>query len=262
MTTLSGTTALVTGASRGLGRASALKLAQAGAQVLVHFSSGAAEADRVVAEIRKGGGRADSVGVDLAAADGPHKLAKRTREIIGDRLDILIANAGVSKAATIEDTTVEDFDRLFAVNVRAPFFLVQQLLPILHEGSCVVLLSSLGARAAVGALSAYSATKGAIDTLVKHFAYVLGARGIRVNAVGAGRRRDRYVELHQDREWAQLRLGHAGAEAHRSARRHRRRRRLPCVRGGELGHRRHHPCRWRLETLIGDPRYGREAPLG
>jgi 3-oxoacyl-[acyl-carrier protein] reductase len=186
MTTLSGKTALVTGASRGLGRASALKLAQAGAQVLIHFSSGAEEAERVVAEIRKGGGRADSVGVDLAAGDGPHKLAKRTREIIGDRLDILVANAGVSKAATIEETTVEDFDRLFAVNVRAPFFLVQQLLPILHEGSCIVLLSSLGARAAVGALSAYSATKGAIDTLVKHFAYVLGARGIRVNGVAPG----------------------------------------------------------------------------
>jgi 3-oxoacyl-[acyl-carrier protein] reductase len=186
MTTLSGKTALVTGASRGIGRASALALAKAGAQVLVHFSSGAEEAERVVAEIRKGGGRADAVGVDLAAADGPHRLAKRTREIIGDRLDILIANAGVSKAATIEDTTVEDFDRLFAVNVRAPFFLVQQLLPILHEGSCIVLLSSLGARAAVGALSAYSATKGPIDTLVKHFAYVLGGHGIRVNAVAPG----------------------------------------------------------------------------
>jgi 3-oxoacyl-[acyl-carrier protein] reductase len=186
MTTLSGKTALVTGASRGIGRASALALAKAGAQVLVHFNSGAEEAERVVAEIRKGGGRADAVGVDLAAADGPHRLAKRTREIVGDRLNILIANAGMSKAATIENTTVEDFDRLFAVNVRAPFFLVQQLLPILHEGSCIVLMSSLGARAAVGALSAYSATKGAIDTMVKHFAYVLGGRGIRVNAVAPG----------------------------------------------------------------------------
>ena len=186
MTALSGKTALVTGASRGLGRASALKLAQAGAQILVHFSSGAAEAERVVTEIRNGGGRADSVGVDLAAADGPHKLAKRTREIIGDRLDILIANAGVSKAATIEDTTVEDFDRLFAVNVRAPFFLVQQLLPILHEGGCIVFVSSLAARAVVGTIPAYAATKGAIDTLVKHFASLLGERGIRVNAVAPG----------------------------------------------------------------------------
>jgi 3-oxoacyl-[acyl-carrier protein] reductase len=104
----------------------------------------------------------------------------------GDRLDILVANAGVSKAATIEDTTVEDFDRLFAVNVRAPFFLVQQLLPILSDGSSIVLISSLAAHASVGALPAYAATKGAIDTLVKHFASALGERGIRVNAVAPG----------------------------------------------------------------------------
>jgi NAD(P)-dependent dehydrogenase (short-subunit alcohol dehydrogenase family) len=83
------------------------------------------------------------------------------RAIIGDRLDILVANAGTSKAASIEDYTVEDFDNLFAVNVRAPFFLVQQLLPIMHEGSSIVLLSSLAARAVVGTLSAYAATKGA-----------------------------------------------------------------------------------------------------
>ena len=72
------------------------------------------------------------------------------------------------------ETTVEDFDSLFAVNVRAPFFLVQQLLPILGEGSSVILLSSLAAHASVGTLSAYAATKGAIDTLVKHFAAALG----------------------------------------------------------------------------------------
>ena len=186
MTTLSGKTALVTGASRGIGRASALALAKAGAQVLVHYGRGAKEAEAVVAQIRKAGGRADAIAADLAAPDGPHKLARQVRTIVGDRLDILVANAGISRAATIEDTTVEDFDSLFAVNVRAPFFLVQQLLPILHEGSSVVLLSSLGARAAVGTLSAYSATKGAVDTLVKHFAFALGARGIRVNAVAPG----------------------------------------------------------------------------
>jgi NAD(P)-dependent dehydrogenase (short-subunit alcohol dehydrogenase family) len=186
MTTLSGKTALVTGASRGIGRASALALAKAGAQVLVHYGRGAKEAQAVVAEIRKAGGRADAVAADLAAPDGPHKLAKQARAIVGDRLDILVANAGTSKAAAIEDYTVEDFDNLFAVNVRAPFFLVQQLLPILHEGSSVILLSSLAARAAVGTLSAYAATKGAVDTLVKHFASVLGARGILVNAVAPG----------------------------------------------------------------------------
>jgi 3-oxoacyl-[acyl-carrier protein] reductase len=186
MPNLSGKTALVTGASRGIGRASALALAAAGAQVLVHYGRGATEADGVVAEIRKPGGRADAVAADLAAADGPHKLAKLTRNIVGDRLDILVANAGVSKSATIEDTTIEDFDKLFAVNVRAPFFLVQQLLPILSKGSCVVLLSSLAARGVVGTTPAYAATKGAIDTLVKHFAAVLGERGIRVNAVAPG----------------------------------------------------------------------------
>jgi 3-oxoacyl-[acyl-carrier protein] reductase len=186
MTNLSGKTALVTGASRGIGRASALALAAAGAQVLVHYSRGASEAEAVVAEIRKAGGRADAVAADLAAPDGAHKLAKQVRKIVGDRLDILVANAGVSKAATIEDTSVEDFDHLFAVNVRAPFFLVQQLLPILGKGSSIVLLSSLGAHASVGTLPAYAATKGAIDTLVKHFASALGERGVRVNAVAPG----------------------------------------------------------------------------
>jgi 3-oxoacyl-[acyl-carrier protein] reductase len=186
MSALSGKTALVTGASRGIGRASALALAKAGAQVLVHYSSGEKEADAVVAEIRKDGGHAEKVGADLRQADGPHVLSKRVRAIVGDRLDILVANAGISKAASIEDTTVEDFDNLFAVNVRAPYFLVQQLLPALCKGSNIIFTSSLAARASVGTLSAYGATKGAIDTLVKHFASALGSRGIRVNAVAPG----------------------------------------------------------------------------
>jgi len=186
MPTLTGKTALVTGASRGIGRAGALALAAAGAQVLVHYGRGAKEAEGVVAEIRKTGGRADAIATDLAAADGASKLARQARSIVGDRLDILVANAGVLKVATIEETTVEDFDKLFAINVRTPFFLVQQLLPILSKGSSIVFLSSLAARAVVGTEPAYAATKGAIDTLVKHFASILGARGIRVNAVAPG----------------------------------------------------------------------------
>jgi 3-oxoacyl-[acyl-carrier protein] reductase len=186
MNNLSGKTALVTGASRGIGRASALALAKAGAQVLVHYGNNEKEADAVVAEIRKTGGRAEKVGADLRQADGPHFLAKRVRAIVGDRLDILVANAGISKAASIEDTSVEDFDNLFAVNVRAPFFLVQQLLPALCKGSTIIFTSSRAAQVSVGALSVYGATKGAVDTLVKHFALALGARGIRVNAVAPG----------------------------------------------------------------------------
>ena len=186
MTNLTGKTALVTGASRGIGRASALALASQGAQVLVHYSSGEKEADAVVAEIRAAGGNAQKVAANLRAADGPHTLAQRVRAVVGHRLDILVANAGVSKAASIEETTVEDFDNLFAVNVRAPYFLVQQLLPVMCKGSSVVLLSSLAARSVVGKLPAYAATKGAVDTLVKHFASALGERGIRVNAVAPG----------------------------------------------------------------------------
>jgi 3-oxoacyl-[acyl-carrier protein] reductase len=186
MSTLSGKTALVTGASRGIGRASALALAKAGAQVLVHYSNSEKEADAVVAEIRDTGGRAEKVGADLRQADGPHMLAERVRAIIGDRLDILVANAGISKSASIEETTIEDFDNLFAVNVRAPFFLVQQLLPALCKGSNIIFTSSIAAHASVGALAAYAATKGAVDTLVRHFASALGPRGIRVNAVAPG----------------------------------------------------------------------------
>src|ERR1700719_1431500 len=186
MAALTSKTALVTGASRGMGRATALALAAAGARVVVHYSRGADEAKSVVDQIRGAGGRADAVAAALPAPDGAHTLAAQVRNLLGDRLDILVANAGISKAATIEDITVEDFDKLVAVNVRAPYFLVQQLLPVLGEGSSVILVSSLGAHAAVGTLSAYAATKGAIDTLVKYFAAALGPRGIRVNAVAPG----------------------------------------------------------------------------
>ena len=186
MTPCNGKTALVTGASRGIGRATAIALATAGAQVLVHYGRNAGEARSVVDQIKAAGGRAEAVGADLADPQGAPKLATKVREIVGERLDILVVNAGISKTATIEEMTVEDFDALFAVNVRAPYFLVQQLLPILKEGSSVVFTSSLAAHAAVGNLSAYAATKGAIDTMVKHFAFILGPKGIRVNAVAPG----------------------------------------------------------------------------
>jgi 3-oxoacyl-[acyl-carrier protein] reductase len=186
MTPCNGKTALVTGASRGIGRAAAIALANAGAQVLIHYGRNAAEARSVVDQIKAAGGRAEAIGADLSDPQCAHKLAAKVREIVGDRLDILVANAGISKAATIEETTIADFDALFAVNVRAPFFLVQQLLPILKEGSSIIFTSSLAAHAAVGNLSAYAATKGAIDTLVKHFALILGSRGVRVNAVAPG----------------------------------------------------------------------------
>ncbi|AJZ62225.1 NAD(P)H binding domain of trans-2-enoyl-CoA reductase family protein [Paraburkholderia fungorum] len=186
MNTLTGKTALVTGASRGIGRATALALAQAGAQIIVHYGRSASEAKAVVAEITAAGSRARCLQADLAEPDGPHRLARHVRAIVGERLDILVANAAIAKAATLEETGVEDFDDLVAVNVRAPYFLIQQLLPIMCKGSSVTLLSSLSAHVAIGELSAYSATKGAVDTLVRHLAADLGPRGIRVNAVAPG----------------------------------------------------------------------------
>lgn len=186
MNRLEGKTALVTGGSRGIGRAAVLSLAREGAQIIIHYGKAKKEAESIAAEIVAKGGRAQAVSADMASPEGPHELAEKVRAIVGDRLDILVANAGISIPASIEDTKVADFDQLFAVNVRAPFFVIQQLLPILSEGSSVVVTTSLAAHGAVEGIAAYSMTKGALDTMVKHFALTLGARGIRVNSVAPG----------------------------------------------------------------------------
>jgi 3-oxoacyl-[acyl-carrier protein] reductase len=193
MPELENRTALLTGASRGIGRATALALAKAGAHVLVHYGRSRQEAESLVAEIKGKGGRADAISADLGTPEGATLLAKEVRSIVGDRLDVLVLNAGISKSARIAEHTVEDFDNLFATNVRGPFFLVQQLLPALGEGSTIVTISSLGARTVPGKpglenawLLAYSSTKGALETLVKNWAAILGPSGIRVNAVAPG----------------------------------------------------------------------------
>ena len=121
MAGLSGKTALVTGASRGIGRATALALANAGVRVLVHYGRSKAEAESLVAEINEGGGRASAITADLGDADGAVQFANAVRSIVGERLDVLVLNAGISKTARIADYTVNDFDNLFATNVRSPF---------------------------------------------------------------------------------------------------------------------------------------------
>jgi 3-oxoacyl-[acyl-carrier protein] reductase len=193
MITLENKTALVTGASRGIGRATAAALAKAGAHVLVHYGRSRQEAESLIVEIRRKGGNADAISADLGTPEGAALLAKQVRSIVGDRLDVLVLNAGISKSARIADHTVEDFDSLFATNVRGPFFLVQQLLPILGEGSSIVAISSAVARTVVGkpgidnpSILAYASTKGALETLVKNWAAILGPTGIRVNAVAPG----------------------------------------------------------------------------
>src|SRR5258707_5717158 len=193
MADLRNKTALVTGASRGIGRATASSLADAGAHVLVHYGRSVRDAESLVADIRSKGGRADAIRADLGTPEGATLLAKEVRSIVGERLDVLVSNAGISKAATIQDHTVEDFDSLFATNVRSPFFLVQQLLPVLHEGSNIIVISSIGAHAVVGkpgldnpSILAYASTKGALETLVKNCTAILGPCGIRVNGLAPG----------------------------------------------------------------------------
>jgi NAD(P)-dependent dehydrogenase (short-subunit alcohol dehydrogenase family) len=166
----------------------------AGARVLVHYGKSKSDADTVVETIRGSGAQADAVGADLSAPEAAAELATKVGELAGNRLDIFVANAGISKAGRIEDDTVAEFDNLFATNVRAPFFLLQQLLPLLGEGSSIIVTTSLAARVSPGSpgqsgapsLPSYAATKGAVDTLVRRWAAQLGTRGFRVNAVAPG----------------------------------------------------------------------------
>jgi 3-oxoacyl-[acyl-carrier protein] reductase len=186
MKNLVGKTALVTGASRGIGRAIAIRLAAEGARVFAHYNTGKEEADGLVAAIRAEGGQGETFSANLGAPKGAHDLAALVSKVIDGKLDIFVSNAGISNVAIIEEQTIEEFDRIFAVNVRAPYFLVQQLLPILANDASVILVSSMGARMAFGGRSAYGASKGAIATLVLQFAAELGGRGIRVNAIAPG----------------------------------------------------------------------------
>jgi 3-oxoacyl-[acyl-carrier protein] reductase len=153
-------------------------------------------------------------GADLNDPEGPASLAEQVGRLV-QRLDILVANAGIGGASSITDQQLDHFDRMYAVNVRAPFFLVQHLLPLMGNGSSVTVITSLSARAAVGDLSPYAATKGAAETMVRHFASKLGAQSIRVNAARRGRHRD--LEFHEDRARTRLRFGASDSEADRDA---------------------------------------------
>jgi bifunctional oxygenase/reductase len=191
MAQLSGKTALVTGSSRGIGRATAERLARAGALVAVHYAENEDAATEVVAGIESDGGRAFAVGADLAAPGGVHDLFFALELGLKERtgstdLDILVNNAGVMGGVAPEDITPEQFDRLYAVNAKAPFFIVQRALRNLPDGGRIVNISSGLTRFANPQEVAYAMTKGAVDQLTLHFAKHLGPRGITVNSVGPG----------------------------------------------------------------------------
>lgn len=188
---LSGKTALVTGASRGIGAAIARRLAADGALVAVHYGRSREAADAVVADIAAAGGDAFAVSAALEQPAEIERLfatldAELTRRRGSTTLDILVSNAGVVEFAGFADTTEASFDHLFGVNVKASFLVTQQAARRMPSGGRIIELSSVVTRAHFPSALAYSMTKGAIDVFVRHLAVELGPRGITVNAIAPG----------------------------------------------------------------------------
>ncbi|CAM3371989.1 Short-chain dehydrogenase/reductase SDR [Paenibacillus lactis] len=191
MSKLNGKAALVTGASRGIGGAIAKRLAQEGALTAVHYGKNREAAEEVVREIERSGGRAFAIGAVLDTVQSVESLYAALDEELRQRtgetgLDILVNNAGIGLAVTIDETSEKDFDEVMRVNVKMPFFLIQQALPRLRDGGRIINLSSATTRISLPAVPAYSMTKGAINTLTLSLANQLGARGITINAIQPG----------------------------------------------------------------------------
>ncbi|WP_225804956.1 SDR family oxidoreductase [Streptomyces sp. NK15101] len=191
MSDLTGRTAIVTGASRGIGRGIAERLSRDGALVAVHYGSDEAAARETVKTIEEAGGRAFPVRADLEAPDAADTFYAALEAGLAERgegpgFDILVNNAGVSGAGGLDQLTSENFDRLFAINVKAPLFLVKRGLGRLRDGGRIVNISSAATRVAFPESLTYSMTKGALDTMTLALAKELGPRGITVNTVAPG----------------------------------------------------------------------------
>ncbi len=188
---LTGRTALVTGSSRGMGRATAIRLAADGALVAVHYAENKDAAAEVVAAIESDGGRAFAVGARLGVPGDVEELFGALEPALLDRtgstdLNILVNNAGVMSGTEPLSRTTEGFDRLFAVNARAPYFLIRRALENMPDGGRIVNISSGLTRCANPDEIVYAMSKGALEQLALHFAKLLGPRGITVNSVAPG----------------------------------------------------------------------------
>ncbi|GHH76655.1 short-chain dehydrogenase [Streptomyces sulfonofaciens] len=185
-TELSGTSALVTGATSGIGRAAALALAARGARVVV---SGRDEqrGKNVVEEIRSAGGQGDFLVADLRDEDSARSLARRARDLVG-AVDVLVNNAGIYPFGPTEETTEQDFDAVFSLNVKVPYFLVAELAPDMARRGrgAIVNISTMVAEYGAAGMGLYGASKAALVLLTKSWAAEYGPRGVRVNAVSPG----------------------------------------------------------------------------
>src|SRR5437879_5320252 len=182
------TTALITGATSGIGRAAADKLAQSGVHVMV-VGRNVERGEKTIAEIRAAGGKADFISSDLRDAASARAVARKAVELGGGHVDILINNAGVFPFGLTHETSEESFDDVYALNVKAPYFLVAELAPLMTQRGkgAIVNVSTMVADYGAAGLSLYGSSKAAINLLTKAWAAEYGPKGVRVNAVRHGR---------------------------------------------------------------------------
>ncbi|WP_370599631.1 SDR family NAD(P)-dependent oxidoreductase [Pseudomonas nitroreducens] len=183
--------ALITGASRGLGRNAALHLAAAGVDIIGTYRSQANEARAVAAEIEQRGGRALMLSLDVADSASFDAFVQQVRDGLRDtfgrdRFDFLLNNAGIGIHAAFAETTEEQFDQLVNIQFKGPFFLTQKLLPLIADGGRILNVSTGLTRFALPGYAAYAAMKGAMEVLTRYQAKELGARGIGVNIIAPG----------------------------------------------------------------------------